>query len=62
MYTATALWTHARGLDIDFTALAVGLGVPASRAATAAELASRLSGALAGPGPHLIEAVQPSIG
>jgi acetolactate synthase I/II/III large subunit len=63
MYTATALWTHAREeLDIDFTALAVGLGDPASRATTAAELASQLSGATAEPGPHLIEAVLPSIG
>jgi acetolactate synthase I/II/III large subunit len=99
MYTATALWTHAReqldvttvifsnrsyailgiellrtgaasgptarGLldlsrpDIDFTALAAGMGVPASRAVTAAEFATQLRHALAEPGPHLIEAALP---
>jgi acetolactate synthase I/II/III large subunit len=42
--------------DIDFTALATGMGVPSSRAATAADLASQLRRALAEPGPHLIEA------
>jgi acetolactate synthase-1/2/3 large subunit len=42
--------------DIDFTALATGMGVPASRAATAAEFAVQLKTALAEPGPHLIEA------
>jgi acetolactate synthase-1/2/3 large subunit len=41
---------------IDFTALAAGLGVPASRAVTAGELAAQLQHALAEPGPHLIEA------
>lgn len=102
MYTASALWTHAReGLDIttvifsnrsyailamelqrtgapvtgttarslldlsrpdiDFCALATGMGVPASRAATAAEFAEQMSKALAEPGPHLIEAVLPGI-
>jgi acetolactate synthase I/II/III large subunit len=99
MYTASALWTHAReqldvttvifsnrsyailGIelmrtgaaggptardlldlsrpDIDFTALAAGLGVPASRAVTAAEFAAQLGRALAEPGPHLIEAALP---
>ena len=42
--------------DIDFTALAAGMGVPASRAVTAAEFAVQLKTALAEPGPHLIEA------
>jgi acetolactate synthase-1/2/3 large subunit len=96
MYTAQALWTHAREQldvttvifsnrayailtielertgapagpaardlldlsrpDIDFTALATGMGVPASRAATSAEFAVQLKAALAEPGPHLIEA------
>jgi acetolactate synthase I/II/III large subunit len=42
--------------DIDFTALAAGLGVPASRAATAPEFASQLRRAFAEAGPHLIEA------
>ncbi len=44
---------------IDFTALAAGMGVPASRARTAPELAAQLTAALAEPGPHLIEAVVP---
>jgi len=96
MYTAQALWTHAREQldvttvifsnrayailtmelertgapagptardlldlsrpDVDFTALATGMGVPASRAATAAEFAVQLKSALAESGPHLIEA------
>jgi acetolactate synthase I/II/III large subunit len=38
-------------------ALAGGMGVPASRAATAEELADQLGRALAEPGPHLIVAV-----
>jgi len=101
MYTASALWTHAREqLDIttiifsnrsyailkmelertgaatagetarslldlsrpaiDFTALAVGMGVPATRAVTAGELATQLRNALSEPGPHLIEAALPA--
>jgi acetolactate synthase I/II/III large subunit len=97
MYTASALWTHAReGLDIttviysnrayailnmelertgapvtgttardlldlsrpdlDFTALAASMGVPATRATTTAEFATQFGQALAEPGPHLIEA------
>ena len=44
---------------LDFTALAAGLGVPATRATTAGELAAGLRQALAEPGPHLIEAVLP---
>jgi acetolactate synthase I/II/III large subunit len=103
MYTASALWTHAReGLDIttviysnrayailnmelertgapvtgttardlldlsrpdiDFTALAAGMGVPATRATTVAEFTSQLRIALAEPGPHLIEAALPPRG
>ncbi len=50
------------GPSLDFTALAAGLGVPASRARTAAELARQLGQALAEPGPHLIEAVVPPLG
>jgi len=42
--------------DLDFTALASGMGVPASRARTAGEFATQLREALAEPGPHLIEA------
>ncbi len=44
---------------IDFAALAAGMGVPASRATTAAELAAQLRRGLAEPGPHLIEAIVP---
>jgi acetolactate synthase-1/2/3 large subunit len=43
--------------SLDFTALAAGLGVPASRATTAGEFAAQLRNALAEPGPHLIEAL-----
>ena len=43
--------------DLDFVALATGMGVPASRATTAEELADQLARALAEPGPHLIDAV-----
>ena len=42
---------------LDFTSLAAGLGVPASRATTAPEFATHFTRALADPGPHLIEAV-----
>ena len=103
MYTASALWTHAReGLnittviysnrayailnmelertgapvtgttardlldlsrpDLDFTALAAGMGVPASRATTVAEFTAQLRIALTEPGPHLIEAALPPRG
>jgi acetolactate synthase-1/2/3 large subunit len=44
---------------LGFTALAEGMGVPASRAETAAEFAEQLRRALAEPGPHLIEAAVP---
>jgi len=44
---------------LDFTALAEGMGVPASRAETAAQFAGQLRRALAEPGPHLIEAAVP---
>jgi acetolactate synthase-1/2/3 large subunit len=43
--------------DLDFTALARGMGVPAARAADAGEFADALGRALAEPGPHLIEAL-----
>jgi acetolactate synthase-1/2/3 large subunit len=43
--------------ELDFTALASGLGVAASRAATADQLVAQLQEALASPGPQLIEAV-----
>jgi acetolactate synthase I/II/III large subunit len=47
--------------DLDFVALAGGMGVLASRAATAEEFAKQLERALAEPGPHLIEARLPSL-
>ncbi len=37
------------------------MGVPATRAATAAEFAAQLRRALAEPGPHLIEALIPPL-
>ncbi len=43
--------------DLDFVALAHGMGVPATRAVTAEELADQLRTALAEPGPHLVVAV-----
>ncbi len=47
--------------DLDFVALATGMGVPASRARTAQELGKQLGQALSEPGPHLIEAVIPAM-
>lgn len=44
---------------LDFVALATGMGVPATRATTAGELAEQFRAALAEPGPHLIDAVLP---
>jgi acetolactate synthase-1/2/3 large subunit len=43
--------------DLDFVALARGLGVPASCATTCDELAAQLRAAFDEPGPHLIDAV-----
>jgi acetolactate synthase-1/2/3 large subunit len=56
----------ARMLDLshptpDFTQLSAGLGVPARRVTTAAELDRALRDAYAEPGPHLIEAIVPPI-
>ncbi|MEI8081086.1 MAG: acetolactate synthase large subunit [Actinomycetes bacterium] len=47
--------------DLDFVAISTGLGVPAVRATTAEEFADALATALAEPGPHLIEAMVPSL-
>jgi acetolactate synthase-1/2/3 large subunit len=47
--------------NLDFVAMAGGMGVPASRATTAEELATQFEKALAEPGPHLIEAVVPPL-
>jgi acetolactate synthase-1/2/3 large subunit len=46
-----------RDPGLDFVALATAMGVPATRATTAEELADHLRRALAAPGPHLIDAV-----
>jgi acetolactate synthase-1/2/3 large subunit len=46
--------------DLDFVALARGMGVPAERPETADDLTAALGRALAEPGPHLIEAIIPS--
>ncbi len=43
--------------DMNWTLLARGMGVPASRAATAGEFNAALRAALATPGPNLIEAM-----
>jgi acetolactate synthase I/II/III large subunit len=56
----------ARMLDLsgptpDFTQISAGLGVPASRVTTAGELDQALRAAYAEPGPHLIEAIVPSM-
>jgi acetolactate synthase-1/2/3 large subunit len=47
--------------DMDFVKIAEGLGVPATRATTAEELAEQLQRAFAEPGPHLIDAVVPPL-
>jgi acetolactate synthase-1/2/3 large subunit len=46
---------------MDFVKLAEGMGVPARRVSTAEEFAAALSAAFAQPGPHLIDAVVPSL-
>ena len=47
--------------DLDFVALARGLGVSATRATTAEEFNDQLARALATPGPTVVEAMVPSI-
>ncbi|MGD0196161.1 MAG: acetolactate synthase large subunit [Candidatus Dormibacteria bacterium] len=47
--------------DIDFVALARGFGVPATRPDSAEAFAADLERAFAEPGPHVIEAVIPSL-
>ncbi|PRX49126.1 acetolactate synthase-1/2/3 large subunit [Prauserella shujinwangii] len=49
------------GPDLDFVRIAEGMGVPATRATTAEELAEQFRRALAEPGPHLIDAMVPPI-
>ncbi len=45
----------------DFTQISTGLGVPATRVTTAAELDRALRVAYVEPGPHLIEAIVPPV-
>jgi acetolactate synthase I/II/III large subunit len=45
--------------DLDFAALAEGMGVPAARATTADEVVTALERGLAEPGPFLVDAVLP---
>ncbi|MBB4688636.1 acetolactate synthase large subunit [Amycolatopsis jiangsuensis] len=47
--------------DLDFVKLAEGMGVPATRATTAEELAEQFRRAVAEPGPHLIDAAVPPL-
>ena len=47
--------------SLDFVKIAEGLGVPARRATTAEEFADALRAAFSEPGPHLIDAIVPSI-
>jgi acetolactate synthase I/II/III large subunit len=46
---------------MDFVKLAEGMGVPARRVTTAEDFADALRAAFAEPGPHLIDAVVPSL-
>jgi acetolactate synthase I/II/III large subunit len=46
---------------MDFVKIAEGMGVPARRATTAEEFADALRAAFAEPGPHLVDAVVPSL-
>jgi acetolactate synthase-1/2/3 large subunit len=49
------------GPDLDFVQLANGLGVPSARVDTGEKFVTALEKAFAEPGPHLIEAVVPSV-
>ncbi|CAN5279286.1 acetolactate synthase large subunit [soil metagenome] len=46
---------------IDFTKIAEGMGVPARRVTTVEEFAAALTDAFGEPGPHLVEAIIPSL-
>jgi acetolactate synthase I/II/III large subunit len=58
---ATDALLDLSGPDLDFVALATGMGVPATRATTAEELAEQFERAVAEPGPHVIEAHVPPL-
>jgi acetolactate synthase-1/2/3 large subunit len=47
--------------ELDFAKIAEGMGVPSSRVHTCEEFAQALQQAIAEPGPHLIDAVVPSL-
>jgi acetolactate synthase-1/2/3 large subunit len=47
--------------ELDFVSLARGMGVPATRVATAQDLVTELERSLTGDGPSLIEAVLPGL-
>ncbi|GAA1258937.1 acetolactate synthase large subunit [Pseudonocardia aurantiaca] len=47
--------------DLDFVAIATGMGVPAVRVTTAEEMAAALRRAAAENGPHLVEAIIPPL-
>jgi acetolactate synthase I/II/III large subunit len=49
------------GPTMDFVKIAEGMGVPARRVSTAEQFADALRAAFAEPGPHLIDAVVPSL-
>jgi acetolactate synthase I/II/III large subunit len=49
------------GPDLDFVQIAAGLGVPSVRVDSGEGLVAQLERAVAEPGPHLIEAVIPSV-
>jgi acetolactate synthase-1/2/3 large subunit len=49
------------GPDLDFVALGTAMGVPSVRADSSEDLVAALRRAVAEPGPHLIEAVIPSV-
>ena len=62
---ATRMGSTARGMmhigtpDIDFVALAMSMGVSATRANNADEFATQFAEAMNGKGPRLIEAIMP---
>lgn len=47
--------------DMNFVNIANGMGVPASRATTAEEFNTQLEAALSSSGPHLIDAIVPTV-
>ena len=54
---ATLAMLDLHNPELDFVAMAKGMGVAAARAETVAQFATHFAAALATPGPHLIEAV-----